>query len=69
MRQTLRMHAQAAARRGETPAGIWLETDVDNPAALHVYDKFGYREVARDDERVTMILPSPEIAAAVKDRP
>jgi RimJ/RimL family protein N-acetyltransferase len=67
MRQTLRMHALAAASRGEAPAGIWLETDVDNPAALHVYDKFGYREVARDDKRVTMVLPPSEITAIAKD--
>lgn len=61
MRQTLRLHAQAARQRGERTPGIWLETDVDNPAALHVYGKFGYREVARDEKRVTMILPASEV--------
>lgn len=66
MRQTLRMHEQAAVARGETPPGIWLETDVDNPAALKVYTRFGYQEVSRDDKRVNMILPSSDITAASK---
>lgn len=69
MRQTLRIHMDAALARGEQPAGIWLETDTDNPAALKVYNRFGYHEVSRDDKRVTMILPSSEIAAAVQETP
>lgn len=65
MRQTLRMHVRAARKRGEQPAGIWLETDDDNPAALHVYTKFGYHEVHRGEGRVAMVLPVAEIPAAI----
>jgi GNAT superfamily N-acetyltransferase len=66
MRQTLEIHTKVAETRGEQPAGLWLETDTDNPAALKVYTRFGYHEVYRDDERVTMILPASEIPAAIK---
>jgi GNAT superfamily N-acetyltransferase len=61
MRQTLRLHVQAARERGEKIAGIWLETDTDNPAALKVYTNLGYQEVYRNDERVTMVLPASKI--------
>jgi RimJ/RimL family protein N-acetyltransferase len=65
MKQTLRMHAEAAQARGEALTGIWLETDTDNPAALKVYTRFGYEEVGRTPERVTMVLPPAKIAAAI----
>ncbi len=67
MRQTLRIHAEAAQSRGEPVPGIWLETDTDNPAAFKVYTRFGYHEVYRDNERVTMVLPASEIASAIKE--
>lgn len=63
MRQSLALHAQAQRDRGQPIAGIWLETDNDNPAALKVYGRFGYQEVKRDDKRVTMVLPASVIAA------
>lgn len=66
MRQTLQIHAQAARSRGEQPAGIWLETDTDNPAALKVYGRFGYQEVHRDEDRVTMVLPASKITEIIK---
>lgn len=66
MRQTLRMHAEAAKGSGEPIRGIWLETDDDNPAALKVYTRFGYREIHRGGGRVTMVLPASEIPAAIK---
>lgn len=69
MRQSLRLHVAAARDRGEPVPGIWLETDTDNPAALKVYGRFGYHEVSRDDKRVTMVLPSSEIAATFKEEP
>jgi GNAT superfamily N-acetyltransferase len=49
--------------RGEPVCGIWLQTDIDNPAAVAAYTKFGYQEVARDEKRVTMVLPSESILA------
>ncbi len=61
MRQSLAIHARHKLDRGEPVSGIWLETDVDNPAALAAYTKFGYDEVARDKERVTMVLNSSKI--------
>lgn len=66
MRQTLELYEKAARERGEPMTGIWLETDTDNPAALKVYTRFGYREMARDAERVTMVLPASEIPAAIR---
>lgn len=69
MRQSLRLHVQAAKERGEQIPGIWLETDTDNPAALKVYSRFGYHEVSRDSKRVTMILPSSEVPSAVEGAP
>lgn len=67
MRQTLQIHARSAEARGERLTGIWLETDADNPAALKVYTRFGYEEVGRTPERVTMVLPASEIERIVKD--
>lgn len=63
MRQSLAMHTKAKQRRGELVTGIWLQTDAGNEAAVAVYGKFGYREVSRDDKRVTMVLASSEILA------
>lgn len=65
MRQTLRLHQQMAEKNGQTLHGIWLETDTDNPAALKVYARFGYQEVHRTSERVTMVLPGSEIRRIV----
>lgn len=45
----------------EPIAGIWLQTDIDNPAAVAAYTKFGYKEVFRDHKRATMVLSSQEI--------
>jgi RimJ/RimL family protein N-acetyltransferase len=67
MRQTLHIHVKASQARGEPIAGIWLETDTGNPAALKVYSRFGYHEVHRTDDRVTMVLPASEIANSIKE--
>ncbi|HVX57301.1 MAG TPA: GNAT family N-acetyltransferase [Candidatus Saccharimonadales bacterium] len=61
MHQSLAVHVERRRARNEPITGIWLETDVDNPAALASYTKFGYQEVARDAKRVTMVLPSSQI--------
>jgi GNAT superfamily N-acetyltransferase len=42
--------------------GIWLQTNVDNPAAITTYNRFGYEEIYRDEQRATMILPAATIA-------
>jgi GNAT superfamily N-acetyltransferase len=56
MALSLKAHLQLKRKRGEPVTGIWLQTDTTNPAAIAAYTKFGYREVARDEKRVTMIL-------------
>lgn len=61
MRQSLGIYARDKLERGDPIKGIWLETNVDNPAALASYTKFGYHEVARDDKRVTMVLGASSI--------
>ncbi|MGH7192834.1 MAG: hypothetical protein ACREJM_04770 [Candidatus Saccharimonadales bacterium] len=61
MRQSVGIYARAKQEAGEPLTGLWLETDIDNPAALAAYTKFGYREVGRDDKRVTMVLDGARI--------
>lgn len=41
--------------------GIWLKTDVTNAAAIAAYTKFGYKEITRDDKRVTMSMTAEDI--------
>ena len=67
MRQTLKIHAKASLARVEQIAGIWLETDTDNPAALKVYSRFGYKEVHHTTDRVTMVLPVSEIRRLIEE--
>lgn len=61
MEQSLGIYARSKQEAGEPLTGLWLETDIDNPAALAAYTKFGYREVGRDDERVTMVLDGDKL--------
>lgn len=63
MTLSLRVAVQLKQERGEKVAGIWLQTDLDNEAACAAYTKFGYQEVARDGQRITMVLPSEQILA------
>lgn len=61
MRLSLKTAARLKEERSEPVVGIWLQTDTVNPAAIAAYTKFGYREVARDDKRVTMVLDSTAV--------
>lgn len=63
MKLSLKTHVTLKKQRGEPVTGIWLQTDIDNPAAAAAYVKFGYQEVARDEKRVTMVLSSEQIQA------
>lgn len=63
MTLSLRTAVQLKQQRGEKVAGIWLQTDLDNEAACAAYTKFGYQEVARDGQRITMVLPSEQVLA------
>jgi GNAT superfamily N-acetyltransferase len=61
MELSLKTAVKLKQARGEPIVGIWLQTDTDNPAAIAAYTKFGYQEVARDHERVTMVLGTSKI--------
>lgn len=63
MTLSLRTAVRLKQQRGEKVVGIWLQTDLDNEAACAAYTKFGYQEVARDGQRITMVLPSEQILA------
>lgn len=39
---------------------VWLETDTDNMAARHLYEQFGYKQVGKENGRVTMLYNSRE---------
>ena len=38
--------------------GFWLETSVDNFAAIHVYEKFGFQKIAQKENKIVMRLPA-----------
>lgn len=63
MKLSLQTYVKHKQSRGERLTGIWLQTDVDNPAALSAYAKFGYTEVDRDEKRVTMVLTPEQMLA------
>lgn len=67
LNMSLKVHLALQKERGEPPTGIWLETDVDNPAAVSAYTKFGYHEIYRTDKRVTMYMTAKELAAKAKE--
>lgn len=61
MKFSLQMYIKSEESNNEKFTGIWLQTGMDNPAALSVYRKFGYQDVAADDKRVTLVLPRSRI--------
>jgi GNAT superfamily N-acetyltransferase len=63
MTQSLKIYLQRKQVRGEPITGLWLQTDVTNPAAIAAYTKFGYNEVGRNKRRVTMVLPATQLLA------
>lgn len=65
MQLSLKTYVAHQQARGQKVKGIWLQTDLDNAAAVAVYTKFGYQEVAQDDRRITLVLSSELIAALV----
>lgn len=66
LRLSLEAHVHSKQSRGEAVSGIWGQTDIDNPAALAVYVKFGYQEVDRDSKRVTLVLSSEQIKSLLQ---
>lgn len=66
MVQSLIILVSQKKKTGANISPIWLQTDVDNPAAIAAYSKFGYEEVARDEKRVTMVLDTDTISLITK---
>jgi len=46
-------HQDFAERKGNPV--VWLDVDLNNPAARHLYDKFGYLHVYEDEGRDVMV--------------
>jgi len=67
MTQSLRLYASEKIVQNEKLPVIWLQTDIDNIPALKSYTKFGYEEVYKDEERVTMVLPSVKVESLIKN--
>jgi hypothetical protein len=63
MQQSLRVHVQHQQANHQPVSGVWLQTDITNPAAIAAYIKFGYQEVIRDNTRVTMMMPPATLLA------
>lgn len=61
MKQSLSIYNDQLKQQDIALDGIWLQTDIDNGAAIHVYEKLGYKEIGRDDKRVTMVLDKKSI--------
>jgi len=36
--------------------GFWLETSIDNFAAIHTYKKFGFKQIDQKDNKIIMVL-------------
>jgi RimJ/RimL family protein N-acetyltransferase len=36
--------------------GFWLETSVENSAAIHTYEKFGFKKISECKDKVIMVL-------------
>lgn len=66
MKQSLKLFVQAKQQVGEKIPGIWLQTDIANEAARRAYTKLGYREVAHDDTRITLVLTANQILDIVQ---
>ncbi len=64
MLQSLRLLVQTRQQQGLPISGLWLQTDIANIAANKVYTRAGYREVSRDDKRVTMVIDRQQMLAA-----
>ncbi len=46
--------------------GFWLETSIDNFAAIHTYEKFGFQKISSIDGRQIMFLKNVSINYEVK---
>lgn len=46
--------------------GFWLETSIDNFAAIHTYEKFGFKKIDLADDRQIMFLKNVSINYEIK---
>jgi ribosomal protein S18 acetylase RimI-like enzyme len=46
---------------------VWLETDVVNKAALHLYHKLNYEETQRDVANSRIVMVRPGVASRLRD--
>lgn len=61
MKESLKIAVILKQRAGFKTEAIWLETKVENIAAVKSYLKFGYEEVYRDETSVIMIMNADKI--------
>ncbi len=61
MRLSFRTYIAAKQARDEKIVGMWLQTDAGNQAAYAAYTKFGFCEVQRDKDRITMVMDSAQV--------
>jgi hypothetical protein len=65
MKTTLESYMRSMGREAlDEFGGIWLETCDDNDAALALYPKFGFEVIAKEEERVAMVL-APDTVKAI----
>jgi hypothetical protein len=61
MKLSIKIHVMLKKERGETINTMWLETTTKNSAAIASYNKFGYKEVFRNDDIVLMVIDSEKL--------
>jgi hypothetical protein len=61
MKESLKIEVELKRRDGLKTEAIWLETKVENIAAVKSYLKLGYEEVYRDETKVVMIMSSDKV--------
>ena len=67
MTQSLKVYVDEKLKQNEKLPIIWLQTDTDNIPALKSYTKFGFKEVRRDEKRVTMVLPIENLKSIINN--
>lgn len=61
MRLSFSTYIEGKQARGEAINGLWLQTDASNQAGYAAYAKFGFQEIYRDNDRITMVMDSEQI--------
>jgi hypothetical protein len=61
MKLSIKINVKSKQEYGIPIEAMWLETTTKNSAAIAAYNKFGYREVYRDDTIVLMVMDSDTV--------